>query len=415
MSLERLIVACDFGSTSFRGLVTEIDAEGRPYVVAHASGPARGFHDGDFTNLGAGSLAIAETVKALEEASHTYITGFTYNISGSHLRGVMSAAQVPIGPGPRPIREADMEEARVRVRSLAMPFDQKILAVTPVEYVVDRVRGIDDPLGRVASQLEMHAHLVTGSRSVLANIENAIDNAGYKPVGEDVDVLAAARALLTPEDRARGVMLVDIGGHLTNWVVYAGGALQALGSVPYGGAHLTSDLAHGLRVDEDEAERIKRETGVVLRSLVDHVPVRILFEEERPEVTPGLVAAILEPRMEEILTLVKDNYGDLGRLAHLQAGVVLTGGGSRCRGTRRLCEEIFDLPASERYLPANLPGAEELPDGQWATAIGLTLATAEETAVAADQGGEASAGGVLRRLKGLLRPRRKAAAMEAEG
>jgi len=264
-----------------------------------------------------------------------------------------------------------MEEARVRVRSLAMPFDQKILAVTPLEYVVDRVRGIVDPLGRVASQLEMQAHLVTGSRSVLANIEHAIDNAGYKPVGEEVDILAAARALLTPVERARGVMLVDVGGQLTNWVVFADGALLATGSVPYGGDNLTRDLAHGLRLDDEEAERVKREGGVVLRSLVDHVPVRLLFEEERPEVTPGLVAAVLEPRMEEIFTLVKEDYGDLGQLVRLQAGVVLTGGGSRCRGTRRLCEEVFDLPAQERYLPADLPGAEELPPGQWATAIGL--------------------------------------------
>lgn len=414
MSQERLIVACDFGSTTFRGLVTEVDASGNFYIVAHARGPARGFQDGDFVNLGSGSLCIAETIKALESASQTYITGFTYNISGSHLRGLRSTAQVPIGPGPRPIREADMEEARVRVRSLAMPFDQKILAVTPLEYVVDRVRGIVDPLGRVASQLEMHAHLVTGSRSVLANIEHAIDNAGYKPVGEEVDILAAARALLTPAERGRGVMLVDVGGQLTNWVVYADGALLATGSVPYGGDNLTRDLAHGLRLDDEEAERVKCEGGVVLRSLVDHVPVRLLFEEERPEVTPGLVAAVLEPRMEEIFTLVKEDYGDLGQLARLQAGVVLTGGGSRCRGTRRLCEEVFDLPAQERYLPADLPGAEELPPGQWATAIGLTLGAAAETAAVAEQD-RSGASGILGKLKGLLPSRRKTVALEAEG
>jgi len=144
------------------------------------------------------------------------------------------------------------------------------------------------------------------------------------------------------------------------------------------------------------------------------VPVRLLFEEERPEVTPGLVAAVLEPRMEEIFTLVKEDYGDLGQLVRLQAGVVLTGGGSRCRGTRRLCEEVFDLPAQERYLPADLPGAEELPPGQWATAIGLTLGAAAETAAVADQD-RSGASGILGKLKGLLPSRRKAVALEAEG
>ncbi len=414
MSQERLIVACDFGTTSFRGLVTEVNDAGEYYIVAHATGPAHGFQDGDFTDLGTGSRCIAETIKALEEASETFITGFTYNISGSHLHSLRSTAQVPIGPGPRPIREADLEEARLRARSLAMPFDQKILSVTPVEYVVDRVRGVVDPLGRVGSLLEMHAHLVTGSRSVLANMENAVDNAGYKALGEDVDILAAARALLTAEDLAKGVMLIDVGGDHTNWVVYAGGAIQANGSVPYGGSHLTRDLAHGLRMDEEDAERIKRENGVVLRSLVDHVPVRVLFEEERPEVTPGLVAAILEPRMEEILTLVKEGYGDLGRLAKLQAGIVLTGGGSRCRGTRRLCEEVFDLPARRSYLPPDLPGAEDLPDGQWATAIGLTMWAAADTVAGSRPDARAAGGGVLGRLKGLFRSRRKVAALEAE-
>ncbi len=413
MSQERLIVACDFGTTTFRGLVAEVDEAGGFYIVAHASGPAHGFQDGDFTDLGTGSRYIAEIIKALEDASRTYITGFTYNISGSHLHSLRSTAQVPIGPGPRPIREADLEEVRLRARSLAMPFDQKILSVTPVEYVVDRVRGIVDPLGRVGSLLEMHAHLITGSRSVLGNIENAVDNAGYKPLGDEVDVLAAARALLTKEDLAKGVMLIDIGGHMTNWVVYAGGSIVANGSVPYGGIILTRDLAHGLRLEEEEAERIKRENGVVLRSLVDHVPVRVLFEEDRPEVTPGLVAAILEPRMEEILTLVKEDYGDLGQLAKLQSGVVLTGGGSRCRGTRRLCEEVFDLPARECYLPVDLPGAEDLPAGQWATAIGLTLWAAADAVSGAPQE-TAAAGGVLGKLKGLFRSGRRAEALKAE-
>ncbi len=414
MSQERFIVACDFGSTEFRGLVSEVNDAGEIFIVAHSSRATQGFQDGDFIDLGTGSRCIAETMNALEASSHTYISGFTYNISGSHLRSLRSTAQVPIGPGPRPIREADMEEARLRVRSLAMPFDQKILAVTPVEYVVDRVRGIVDPLGRVGSQLEMHAHLITGSRSVLQNIENAVELAKYQPLGEEVDVLAAARGVLDTEDKEKGVMLIDIGGLVTNWIVYAGGAILANGSVPFGGTHLTQDLAHGLRVEEEAAEKIKRDCGVVLRSLVDHVPVRILFEENRPEVTPGLVAAIMEPRLEEILTLVKEDFGDLGQLARLQSGVVLTGGGSQCRGTRRLCEEVFDLPAVKRFLPRYLHGSENLPEGQWATVIGLTMWAAADAIAKEDQEAATSGGGVIKRLKGFFRPPKRPAAMEAD-
>jgi cell division protein FtsA len=410
MSQGRLIVACDFGTTAFRALVTEIGADGSLEILGCSQEPAEGYQDGDFVNLAAGTRCIARTMRALEADCDIYVSGFTYSVSGSHLRSVRSTAQLPIGPGPRPIRPADVEDVRSRARSMALPFDHRILTATPVEFAVDRVRGIVDPVGRVGSQLEMRAHLVTGSRSVLHNLQNAIETAKYRPLGEEVDVLAAGTALLTDEEREAGVFLVDMGGHATNWAVHRQGAVLACGSVPLGGQHLTGDLAHGLRIPLAEAERVKQLRGVVLRSLVDAVPVDVLFEEERPEETPGLVAAILEPRCEEILSYVKKDYGDLRELSHLGAGVVLTGGGSRCEGTRQLCEEIFDLPVQSRHLPAGLGGADRLPPGQWATVLGLSMCVARDAvdAEAAEDGGPG--GNLLGRLRKVFRPRERAAA-----
>jgi cell division protein FtsA len=342
-------------------------------------------------------------MRALEAHSDIYVSGFTYNISGSHLHSVRATAQVPIGPGPRPIRESDLDEAKRRARSMSIPFDHKILAVTPVEFAVDRVRGVVDPVGRMGSQLEMQAHLITGSRSVLHNLENAIETAKYRPLGEEVDVLATGRALLTPREIEQGVMLIDIGGHATHWAVHRKGTIVANGLVPLGGEHLTGDLSHGLRIPADMAVRVKHERGVVLRSLEEEVDIDVLFEENRPAETPGLIAAILEPRVEEILTHVKSDFGDLRTLAGLGAGIVLTGGGSRCRGTRQLCEEVFDLPTQRRHLPPGLVGAEDLPPDQWATVIGLSMWAAGD-AEAVDQivdGGTSL--GLLHRLKGMFR------------
>jgi cell division protein FtsA len=402
MSQGRLIVACDFGTTMFRAIVTEVDEEGSFKVIGHAEEPAQGFHDGDFIDLGAGSGCIARLMAHVEEAADIFVTGFAYNISGSHLRSVRATAQLPIGPGPRPIRHSDLDEARTRASAMAIPFDHQILSVTPVEYAVDRVRGVIDPVGRVGSQLEMQAHLITGSRSVLHNIENAITTAKYKPLGEEIDILAVGAALLTARDRNEGTMLIDVGGQATNWAVYRKGAILASGTVALGGWHLTGDLAHGLRIPREEAEQVKRTRGVVLRSLVDQVPIEILFEERRPAETPGLVAAILEPRMEEIFTWVKNDFGDARELAALKAGVVLTGGGSRCRGTRALCEEVLDLPVRRAYTPAGLKDAASLPDGQWATALGLSLlyAGGEDASPREDEPG---GGGWLGRLRGRLR------------
>jgi cell division protein FtsA len=250
---------------------------------------------------------------------------------------------------------------------------------------------------------------------VLHNLENAIETAKYKPLGEEVDILATGRALLRPADLELGVMLIDVGGLATNWAVYRKGAIVANGMVPLGGEHLTADLAHGLRISTDEATEVKVNRGVVLRSLVEEASISALFEEERPAETPGLIAAILEPRVEEIFTYVKNDFGDLRELAGLGAGVVLTGGGGRCRGTRQLCEEVFDLPVRRRRLPGGLIGAERLPDGQWATVLGLSMWAAHDAEGFAEVEDPGDGGGWLGKLRGLFRGSDDDEAMAAEG
>ena len=388
MSTPQLVVACDFGTTSFRALICEVTGDGSLRVLGAGQVPAVGFQDGDFVDLGSGSRCIAKAVRTVEAAADVDISAFYYNISGSHLRSVWARGQVLIGPGPRAIKESDLESALAKARSLVIPFDNWILAVNPVEYAVDRVRGIVNPLGRIGSQLEVEAHLITGSRSVVRNIEHAINTAGYEVAGRAVDVLAAATALLTPAEQDDGVLLIDVGGRLTNWALFRDDRIVGNGLVPCGGAHLTGDLSHGLRTSQEEAEQIKRMRGVVLRSLVGEASPDVLFDEGSPAETPGLVAAILEPRLEEIFSLVKEGVGDARQIGALGHGIVLTGGGSRCEGSGRLCEEVFGAPVKRRYLPDRLIGAEKLGEGHWATAVGLGIwaagAPLPESATAGD-------------------------------
>lgn len=406
MSQGSLIVACDFGTTVFRALVAEVFADGRLEVVGATSEPAEGFQDGDFVDLRAGSEAVQRCLRRLEREAELEIDACSFNVSGPHLRLVSARSQVQVGTTPRPIRDADLGRVMAKARSLKIPFDHQILAVNPLGYTVDKVGGIVDPRGRIGTQLEVDAHLITGSRSVVRNIETAIRQAGYAPAGPAVDVLAAAASLVTPSEKDAGVLLIDVGGQATNWAALAGGRLLGVGSIPWGGVHLTRDLAHGLRIDQAEAERIKCERGIVMRSLVAPVALDTLFEDEHPEETPGLVAAILEPRFEEILALVKSHLSPDCPLSDFGEGVLLTGGGARCRGSREVCEEVFGLKARLRHLPAALPGAQKLPDGQWATALGLAMwggARAEDGAALPDEG-EAEGGG--RRFGRWFRRRR---------
>ncbi|HOX25201.1 MAG TPA: cell division protein FtsA [Candidatus Krumholzibacteria bacterium] len=373
MSEGNLVVACDFGTTTFRALVAEVGSARPARILAGAVASAEGFQDGDFVDVKAGSLAIARLIREVQEAANVDISGFSFNITGSHLRSVMATGQIPIGQRGRDITGRDVDEVMTMARSLTIPFNHRILTVNPVEFSVDRVGGILDPRGRVGSRLEVKAHLITGSCSVIRNIENAIDKAGFEPAGHAVDILAAATALLTPAERERGVILIDVGGEVTHWAALAGGRLLGIGATPWGGQHLTGDLASGLRIPVEAAAVVKEDRGVVLRSLVEEVDVNVLFEQEDPAETPGLIAAVLEPRLEEIFSLVKDTLGPELPLSRFASGIVLTGGGSRCRGSRELCEEVFGMPARSRYLPEDLEGVGNLPGGQWATALGLAL------------------------------------------
>jgi cell division protein FtsA len=410
MTDNSLIVACDFGTTAFRALVAEVDAGGRLRVLAGAVEPAEGFQDGDFVDVKAGSLAIARTIRRLQDLADVDISGFGFNIAGAHLRSVLATGQIPVGPGAREINDRDVDEVMTMARSLTIPFNHRILTVNPVDFSVDRVPGIHDPRGREGSRLEVKAHLITGSCSVIRNVENAIEKAGYAPAGHAVDVLAAATCLLTPAEREHGVLFVDVGGTVTHWAALVGGRLVGMGSTPWGGDHLTADLASGLRIAPESAEAVKCDRGVVLRSLVEEVDVNVLFEQEDPEETPGLVAAILEPRLEEILSLVKDSLGPELPLSRFGAGVVLTGGGSRCRGSRELCEEVFGLPVRARYLPESIEGIDRLPAGQWATALGLAAwgGGSEDIEPEAAAAGQAPRRGWRGRLQRLLGRRERA-------
>jgi cell division protein FtsA len=418
MTPADLVVACDMGTTSFRVLVSETTPRGELRILGCSEVPVAGYRDGDFVDLRTGSRALARALKLAEAAADVDIAAFYYNIAGSHLRSIWARGQVQVGPSPRVIGDEDLSAVLARARSLAVPFDKWILAVNPVEYAVDRVRGIVDPRGRIGSQLEVEAHLITGSRSVVRNVEHAIETAGYSVAGRAVDVLAAAAALLSPAEQEAGVLLVDMGGQSTQWVVFRHGRIAGQGQIPWGGTHLTADLAHGLRLSQEEAEQVKCQRGVALRSLVEEASPEILFEQESPEETPGLVAAILEPRLEEIAGLVWEGIGDGSLASSLSAGAILTGGGSRCQGSASLCEEVFGLPVRCRYLPPEgLLDFEQLADGQWATAVGLSLWALETRDEIGSQASRPASPreGLWRRLRRRLRAGGKMQAIAHNG
>ena len=406
MDYDQLIVTCDLGTTEFRALVAAATGAGLEVLGAGASESA-GFRDGDFVDAAAGTRALARAVRAAEADADVDISGFCYGISGSHLRSVWARGRHQIGPGRREVGASDVDAVLERANSIAIPFDHAILSTNPVEYSVDGIGGIIDPLGRPGSMLEVEAYLITGSRSVQTGIESAVERAGYHAAGCCIDSLAAAQALLSAEEREEGAVLIDVGGEMTQWVIYRSGRIAGSGLVPWGGVHMTGDLAHGLRCGRAEAERIKRAQGIVLRSLAgDEVDTDVLFEDDDVDPSPGLLAAILEPRLEEIFKLVVEDMGSAFEPSRLMRGAVISGGGARCPGTAELCEEVLGVPAQVRFDPGGLLGGRALPEGQWATAVGLALwMSGGEGAASGDGDGAEEGGGLSGLLRGLFRKR----------
>jgi len=405
MEYDQLIVVCDLGTTAFRTLVAAPAAGGGLQVLGHGVSETAGFRDGDFVDIGSGSRALARAVRMAESEADVDISGFYYGISGSHLRSVWARGRHQIGPGRRTVADTDIDAVIERANSIAIPFDHAILATNPVAFSVDGIAGIVDPLDRQGSVLEVNAYLITGSRSVQGSIEKTIERAGYHAAGWRIDVLAAAQALLSPEEQHEGVALIDVGGHMTQWVIYRSGRIAGSGMVPWGGVHMTSDLAHGLRVGPAEAEATKRASGLVLRSMArDEVDTDVLFEEDEIDVSPGLISAILEPRLEEIFRPVREDMGVSFEPGLLHRGAVVTGGGARCEGTAELCEEVLGLPAEVRLTPGGLSGGRPLPEGQWATAVGLAFwALAGDEPVAPEEDEPVRGGGVGGFLRSLFR------------
>jgi cell division protein FtsA len=399
MENGQLVVTCDLGTTTFRVLVTNVQPDGL-HVLGSGIADAAGFRDGDFIDLSSGSRALEEAVHQAEISADVDITGFYYSIAGSHLHSLRACSQLQLEPVRRAVTETDVEKVMGRAHSIAIPFDHAILVANPVGFSVDGIGGIFDPVGRLGSQLEVEAHLITGSGTVQQNVEEAFSRIKREPVGWCVDILAASAVLLSDQEKENGAVLVDMGGASTQWVLFLSGEIAGFGMIPLGGRHLTDDLSHGLKVSGPEAQQIKETRGIALRSLTEAIDPEVLFAEEKPAESPGLIAAILEPRLEEIFAMVKKDIGSALQSNNLRAGIVLTGGGVRCEGTDELAEEVFQLRVETRLLPADIPGAEHLSGGQWATALGLATWAAGDRGVPEIQESEEVASGGL---KGMFR------------
>jgi len=376
MAGENIIVGLDIGTTKVAAIIAEWDGSGKPRLIGIGTSPSGGLKRGVVINLEKTVESIASAVEDAEMVSGAKVNSVFAGIAGDHIRSINSRGVIAVSRSDREITSTDVDKVIEAAKTVALPMDREIIHVLPQEFTVDDQPGIKDPLGMVGVRLETEVHIVTGAVTAAQNIYRAVKKAGLEVEDLVLQPLASSYALLSPDEKELGVAVLDLGGGTTDFAIFFDGSIRHTGVVGMGGKNVTNDLAIGLRTPVDQAEEIKKVYGSAMTSLVDSdemIEVPAVGGGAPKQISRNVLAAIIEPRMEEIFSLTlqemkKSNYCDL-----LATGIVLTGGGSLMEGSVDLAEKVFDMPvrAGKPYGMDGLDGNASSPI--YATGIGLIL------------------------------------------
>ena len=347
MSKEQkdLIVGLDIGTSKVVAVVAELLPDGRYEVIGMGQHESKGLKKGVVINI---ESTVASIQRALEEAElmadckiRTVFTG----IAGSHIQSFNSSGMVAIKE--REVTPADVARVIETAKAVNIPTDQQILHVLPQEFIVDGQEDVREPLGMSGVRLEVKVHIVTGAVSAAQNIIKCVRRCGLEVQDLVLQPLASSTAVLTEDEKELGVALVDIGGGTTDIAIFTGGAIRHTAVVPIAGDQITNDIAMALRTPTTDAEELKLSYGVAKQVLVDpHEQVEVpgIGERGPRTIARQSLAAVIEPRVEELFAMVQHKIRESGYEELLSSGIVLTGGSSLMPGIAELGEDVFLKP-----------------------------------------------------------------------
>ena len=377
---ENIIVGLDIGTTKICAIVGEIKDQLRPDglpivdIIGIGTHPSRGLRKGVVVNVESTIESIKKAVEEAELMAGVEINSVYTGIAGSHIKGFNSRGVIAIKN--REVTAADIKRVQEAAKAVAIPMDREILHVLPRGYAVDEQEGIKDPIGMFGTRLEVEVHIITGAVTSAQNIVRSINRAGLEVVDLVLQPLASSEAVLTPEERELGVAMVDIGGGTTDLATIVDNSVWHTAVLGIGGNHLTNDIAVGLRTPAYEAEKIKIRYGCASSSMVrDHETIEVPSMGGRPPrvLSRQLLSEIIEPRAEEIFSLVAQELRKMGYDERVAAGVVITGGTSILDGMVELAERVMDLPV-RRGAPTDVGGLVDIVNSpMYATGVGLIL------------------------------------------
>ncbi|MDX9893406.1 MAG: cell division protein FtsA [Patescibacteria group bacterium] len=377
MAEQEKIVGLDIGSTAIRIAVGQLAADGEKiHIIGSAEVPAEGISKGVINSIEDAVSSISACQEKAERMIGLPINSAWVGISGGHIISQESHGVVAVARSDGEISEDDVARSIEAARTVATPPNYEILHVIPKSFTVDGQAGIKDPVGMTGVRLEVDTQIIQGLASQIRNLTKAVYRPGINIEDLVLSILATSEAVLTNRQKDLGVAVINIGGSTTSLSVFEEGDILHTAVLPVGSDHITSDLAIGLRISIDTAEKIKLEYGTANASGIgkrDEVDIGELEGKESNFVSLKYIAEITEARVEEILTKIDNELKKVDKSGKLPAGVVLTGGGSKLDGLVEAAKKHLRLPAVLGQ-PSNVTSAiDKINDLTFSTAIGLVL------------------------------------------
>lgn len=375
--MENIVVGLDIGTTKICAIVGSIDSQGKLNILGVGKAVSEGLNRGVVTNIEKTVNSIRQAIDEAQHMSGLEIKSVIVGIAGDHIQSFQSRGIITIGGPHHEISANDVNRLLADTRKIALPTDRQIIHVIPQQFIVDNQDGVTDPVGMTGIRLETNVHIITGLVTAIRNIERCVEKAGLKVDDLVLEPIASSLAVLTPEEKEVGVALLDIGGGTTDLAIFEDKTIRKTTVISIAGKMVTDDIRKGLGILQDQAENLKTEYGAAhISEIVSNDSILIEGISGRPpkEVGKSTLCQIIEPRMQEIFEIVRDEIEVAGYSRKLSAGLVITGGGSLIKGAATLAKEVTGLDVKIGIPSGRFGGVfNEVVNPKYSTAIGLII------------------------------------------
>jgi cell division protein FtsA len=368
-----IIIGLDIGTTKICAVVGEVSGHDI-HIIGIGTSPSIGLRKGVVVNIESTVDSIKKAVEEAELMAGCEISSVYAGIAGGHITGFNSRGIIAVKGAE--ITENDVERVIDAARAVAIPMDREVIHVLPQEYIVDDEAGIQNPIGMAGVRLEAKIHIVTGAVASAHNIVKCANRSGLDVCDIVLESLASGEAVLTDEEKELGTALLDLGGGTTDLAIFAGNNIKHTFVLALGGNNLTNDIAIGLRAPHAEAEKIKKKYGCCVAGKIagdEMIEVPGMGGRETRKLSRQILGEILEPRMEEIYSLINREIYRAGMENMIPSGIVVTGGTALLEGVTEVAESVFNLPV-RLGKPQGISGLVDVVNNpMYATGVGLVL------------------------------------------